>query len=147
MTAMTDTKQLPKTQKPITYIHRYLCRVWGLWLLYRLLGVVVMTVSLTSADPMSALIWQVIVMLPALLLTPIIIKAQSVYGLIVASLVSLIYLACAGVALLAHTYQKAPIITIMGMGAEVALLLGINLLIFILIKRLPPMHKHNRETV
>lgn len=106
-----------------------------------------MAMALTKTDVMSVLAWQVMVMLPAQLLIPVIIKGRSAYGLIVASLVVLIYLAYAGVVLFGHWYQKAPAITILGAGVELMLLLVINWLLFVIIKRLPPMHKQQREAL
>lgn len=141
MSVLIMSKKSLSPPKPTHTVHRPLCVAWGLWLLYRLLGVTAMTVSLTGADVLPSLWWQVLVVLPALGLTPAIIKGKSPYPLIIASLVGLIYLATAGVFLLIHLYENAPMMTIVGAVAETVLLLVINITLMMLIKRLPPMHK------
>lgn len=132
-----------KTPKPTAPIHKKLCVMWGLWLLYRLFGVTAMAVFLTGAQIFSALAWQVLVLLPALLLTPAIIKGHSPYLLIITSLVGLIYLATSGVSLLTHWYESAPLISLVGATIETVLLFGVNVFLMVLIKRLPPMHKRS----
>lgn len=87
-------------------------------------------------------IWQFIKLIPALLLTPIIRRADAPYGLIVASLVMLIYLGFVGVYLFIHVFEHSPVYISVGFGLETLLLLIINILLFVLLKRLPPMHKN-----
>lgn len=115
--------------------------VWGIWLLYRLIGVSALTVFLTNAQILPSVLWQVLVLLPALCLTGVVIKAQSAYLLIVASFVGLIYLASVGVFFVVRLYENAPMWVVIGLGFEVAMLLLVNVLLMVLIKRLPPMHK------
>lgn len=120
--------------------------VWGIWLLYRLIGVSALTVFLTNAQILPSVLWQVLVLLPALCLTGVVIKAQSAYLLIVASFVGLIYLASVGVFFVIHLYENAPLVSLLGVGVETLLLLTINILLMMVIKALPPMHKTRQET-
>lgn len=114
-----------------------------LWLIYRLLGYPLLVgFSLSSWTMMATgAAWQVVVLLPALLLTPTIKKGNSPYGLIVASLVMLVYLGVVGVFLFIRLYEHAPLAIALGFGVETLLLSIINGLLFVLLKRLPPMHK------
>lgn len=129
--------------KPTAPIQLMLRRVWVLWLIYRLLGYPLLVgFSLSSWTMMATgVAWQVVVLLPALLLTPTIKKGNSPYGLIVASLVMLVYLGVVGVFLFIRLYEHAPLVIALGFGVETLLLSIINGLLFVLLKRLPPMHK------
>lgn len=90
---------------------------------------------------LMGVVWQFFVLLPALLLTPTIKKGNSPYALIIASLVVLVYLGAVGVFLLMRLYENAPLPVSIGFAIETFLLLAINALLFVLLKRLPPMHK------
>lgn len=137
-------KSKPHTPpKPTAPIQSMLRRVWVLWLIYRLLGYPLLVgFSLSSWTMMATgVAWQVVVLLPALLLTPTIKKGNSPYGLIVASLVMLVYLGVVGVFLFIRLYEHTPLVIALGFGVETLLLSIINGLLFVLLKRLPPMHK------
>lgn len=136
---------MPKPPKNIAPIHQALVCVYGLWLLYRLAVHVVIVGLSTQADMRYGVIWQMLVLLPALAFVSTIIKATSAYRLILANLLMLIYLAGVGVFFTIRLYENAPIWVKIGLGAEMALLLLINLLLMILIKRLPPMYKNNNH--
>ena len=62
------------------------------------------------------------------------------------SMITLVYLASAGVYLVLRLYEQAPMLISLGFGVETVLLLLINVYLFILLKRLPPMHKTWQNT-
>lgn len=138
---MKPSTSPPKPTKPIWLI---LNQVWFLWLFYRLLAYPLLVgFSLSSmGQALMGVVWQFFVLLPALLLTPAIKKGNSPYALIVASLVMLVYLGAVGVFLLMRLYENAPLPISIGFAIETLLLLAINALLFVLLKRLPPMHKN-----
>ncbi len=142
--------------KPIIPVQSALRRAWFAWLLYCLVIYPVLA-SLAFGNVGYAnlgmnggvvtgmvfgVIWQLVKLIPALLLTPIIKRADAPYGLIVASLVMLIYLGFVGVYWFIHVFEHSPVYISVGFGFETLLLLIINVLLFILLKRLPPMHKN-----
>lgn len=130
-----------KPQKPIAPIHKMLYLTWGVWLLYRLVVYVGLLGLSTQANMLYGVLWQVLVLLPAFVFTPAIMRAKAPYRLIMASMVMLIYLASVGVFFIIRLYENAPIWVTVGLGVEMVLLLMINVLLMTLIKRLPPMHK------
>lgn len=132
-----------KPSKPIAPIQSTLYHVWFLWLIYRLvIYPLLISFSLSSwAVIFIGAMWQILVLLPALLLTPTIKKGNSPYGLIMASLITLIYLGLIGLFLFIRIYENAPFYISIGFGIETVLLFIINILLFILLKRLPSMHK------
>ena len=142
--------------KPIIPVQSALRRAWFAWLLYCLVIYPVLA-SLAFGNVGYAnlgmngsvvtgmvfgVIWQLVKLIPALLLTPIIKRADAPYGLIVASLVMLIYLGVVGVYWFIHVFEHSPVYISVGLGAETSLLLIIHVSLFILLKRLPPMHKN-----
>lgn len=129
--------------KPIQPVQHALRRTWILWLLYRLFAYPMLVGALSSATIVVGMAWQLLVLLPALLLTPTIKKGEAPYGLIVASLVMLIYLGAVGVFLFIRIYEGAPLMLCLGFALESILLLLINIQLFMLLKRLPPMHKQS----
>lgn len=142
--------------KPIAPIQSALRRAWVVWLLYCFIihpilaslafgkiGYANLGMNGGAATGMVfGVIWQLVKLIPALLLTPTIKRADAPYGLIVASLVMLIYLGFVGVYWLIHVFEHSPVYISMGFGFETLLLLIINVLLFVLLKRLPPMHKN-----
>lgn len=149
---MTQVKaSTDKPNKPIHTIQRTLRRTWMSWLVYRLFAypllVSVLTLS-TNTSPQTiyfgviGMAWQLLVLLPALLLIPTIKKGDSPYGLIIASLVALVYLGVAGVFLFIRIYEQAPTMIWVGFALETVLLIIINIQLFTLLKRLPPMHQN-----
>ncbi len=130
-----------KPNKPIAPIHQRLQLLWGLWLIHRLVIYPVLVGVATGASIMSGMMWQVLVLLPALLLTGVVTKGNSPYWLIILSMMTLVYLGSAGVFLVMRIYEHAPFMIWAGFAVETLLLAMINVLLFILLKRLPPMHQ------
>lgn len=138
---MSHTIKPTKPPKPIAPIHAKLRLMWGLWLFYRLVVYVGLMGLSTQANVLYGVLWQIVVLLPAFAFTPAIMQAKNAYRLIVASMVMLIYLASVGVFFVVRLYENAPMWVVIGLGFEVAMLLLVNVLLMVLIKRLPPMHK------
>lgn len=136
---------MSNTHKPIASVHQALVFVWLSWLLYRLVIHVMILGATTQANMFYGVLWQILVLLPALAFTPTIMQAKSAYRLILASLLMLIYLAGVGVFFAIRLYENAPFWIKMGLGMEVLFLLLINVMLMALIKRLPPMYKNNKE--
>lgn len=145
-----------KAPKPIMLIQSALRRAWVVWLLYCLvIYPVLASLAFGSTGRVNlgmnggvgtgmvfGVIWQLVKLIPALLLTPTIKRADAPYGLIVASLVMLIYLGFVGVYWFIHVFEHSPVYISVGFGFETLLLLIINVLLFVLLRRLPPMHKN-----
>ncbi|MCP3897194.1 hypothetical protein [Moraxella sp.] len=133
----------PFVQKPIQPIHQRLKLCWWLWVVLAIIIYPLSIMMLTDANVINGVVVQILAMLPALLFTPAIIRGNSPYVLIFASIVTLVYLGVAGVLALIRYYE--------GVGAgiwamrlvEFIVLLFINYYLFILLKRLPPMHKQS----
>lgn len=133
----------PFAQKPIQPIHQRLKLCWWLWVVLAIIIYPLSIMMLTDANVVNGVVVQILAMLPALLFTPAIMRGNSPYVLIFASIVTLVYLGVAGVLALIRYYE--------GVGAgiwamrlvEFIVLLFINYYLFILLKRLPPMHKQS----
>lgn len=133
--------QTTTSSKPILPLQKNLRYLWLGWLFYRLLIYPALVGVSAGASMLAGVLWQLLVLLPAFLLTPAVLKARSPYLLIVASMMALMYLATMGVFLLIRVYENAPLAVVMGFGVETLLLLLINWYLFLLLKRLPPMHQ------
>ncbi len=138
---MTDKHKTAKPLKPAAPIHQKLYKLWFCWLGYRLILYPVLVGVATKASIISGVAWQALVLLPAFLFTKAVWQGKSPYSLIMLSMITLIYLASAGVFLALRVYEQAPVLVSLGFAFEMVLLLGINVLLFVLLKRLPPMHK------
>ena len=133
----------PFAQKPIQPIHQRLKLCWWLGVVLAIIIYPLSIMMLTDANVVNGVVVQILAMLPALLFTPAIMRGNSPYVLIFASIVTLVYLGVAGVLALIRYYE--------GVGAgiwamrlvEFIVLLFINYYLFILLKRLPPMHKQS----
>lgn len=136
---------MKQAQKPIAPIYKPFVLLWGSWLLYRfVIHVAILGVS-AQANILYGMMWQIVVLLPALLFTPTVLRANNPYRLILTSMLMLMYLAGIGVFFIIRLYENAPLWVKLGLGLEVILLLFINILLMILIKRLPPMHEQNKD--
>ncbi|OOR88259.1 hypothetical protein B0181_08435 [Moraxella caviae] len=124
--------------KPAAPIRQKLRAVWLAWLLWRLFAVPFLAVG--AADTLGAgVLWQLIVLIPALIFTPAILRGRSPYALLLANMLMLAYLANAGVQFFTHAFSGAG--NAWGFAAEFMLLLLVNIWLFVLLKRLPPMYK------
>ena len=136
----SDSKS-PKATKPITPIAKRLMVTWLTWLVYRLLGlpIFINIFNPSSPDIIGGIAWQALWLVPAFILTPWILRGRSPYALLISSMFTLVYLGASGVVLFTRIYGSS--------WAEIAvyvvdfiLLLGINVWLFILLKRLPSMN-------
>ncbi|SPX86851.1 hypothetical protein [Moraxella ovis] len=131
----------PFVKKPIKPIHQRLKLCWWLWVVLAIIIYPLSIMMLTDVNVMNGVVVQILAMLPALLFTPAIMRGNSPYVLIFASIVTLVYLSVAGVLALIRYYEGVSA-GIWGMRlVEFIVLLFINCYLFILLKRLPPMHK------
>ncbi len=139
-TNRSNTKPL-KTVKPIAPIAQRLKFTWLIWLVYRLLGlpIFISIFNPSSPDIVGGIAWQALWLVPALIMTPWILRGRSPYALLISSMFTLVYLGASGVVLFTRIYGSS--------WAEIAvyltdflLLLAINVWLFILLKRLPSMN-------
>lgn len=134
-----------QSPKPILPIQKRLRLLWVVWLLYRLLLYPLLVAYQSTANVLSGMLWQLLVLLPAFLVTPTVLKGRIPYQLLIANMVTLIYLASTGVFLVIRLYEHAPVAICLGFALESMLLLWINWYVFVLLKRLPPMHKTQKN--
>lgn len=139
-TTRSNTKSL-KTVKPIAPIAQRLKITWLIWLVYRLLGlpIFISIFNPSSPDIVGGIAWQALWLVPALILTPWILRGRSPYALLISSMFTLVYLGASGVVLFTRIYGSswAEIAVYL---ADFLLLLAINVWLFILLKRLPSMN-------
>ncbi|MCG3858609.1 hypothetical protein [Psychrobacter sp. Ps2] len=139
-TTRSNTKPL-KTVKPIAPIAQRLKVTWLIWLVYRLLGlpIFISIFNPSSPDIVGGIAWQALWLVPALILTPWILRGRSPYALLISSMFTLVYLGASGVVLFTRIYGSswAEIAVYL---ADFLLLLAINIWLFILLKRLPSMN-------
>ncbi|WP_201512494.1 hypothetical protein [Psychrobacter alimentarius] len=130
-----------KVTKPIAPIRQRLLMTWLAWLVYRLIALPVFISVFNPSNPdiVGGIAWQLLWLVPAFILTPWIVRGRSPYALLIASMFTLVYLGASGVVLFTRAYGSS--------WAEIAvylvdflLLLGINIWLFILLKRLPSMN-------
>lgn len=133
---------LPPSRLPLT-----LKRLWLVWLLYRLLVMTAVVLWIVpTANPLGAVLWQLLVLLPAFLLTPYIIRASSPYALIVASLVVMVYWALTSMQFVIKLYEQAPLLVSVCYGLEMLLLTAVFFVLFLTTKKMPAMHKQRRAS-
>jgi len=139
-TNRSNTKPL-KMVKPIAPIAQRLKVTWLIWLVYRLLGlpIFISIFNPSSPDIVGGIAWQALWLVPALILTPWILRGRSPYALLISSMFTLVYLGASGVVLFTRIYGSswAEIAVYL---ADFLLLLAINIWLFILLKRLPSMN-------
>lgn len=127
--------------KPITSMQQRLLLTWIVWLGYRLLGlpIFINLFNQTHPDIIGGIAWQGLWLIPAFILTPWIIKGRSPYALLVGSMLTLVYLGASGVVLFTRVYGSSWTEIIVYIF-DFALLLMINIWLFMLLKRLPSMN-------
>ncbi|WP_227431224.1 hypothetical protein [Psychrobacter sp. I-STPA6b] len=132
--------------KPVTPVRQKLKLVWVVWLLYRLIALPILVSQLSQNNPeiMGGIVWQAIWLLPAFVLTPWMVKGKSPYALLLASMITLVYMGASGVVLFTRLYAEQWSISWIYM-IDTLLLLGVNILLFVLLKRLPSMNKARME--
>ncbi|MGM8872192.1 hypothetical protein ACS8E3_10965 [Psychrobacter sp. 2Y5] len=149
-TTSTPSKQTPgpkparavKPKKLIAPMQQRLLRTWLVWIAYRLL-VLPIFISLfnpSNPDIVGGIAWHGLWLIPAFIITPSIVRGRSPYMLLVSSMLTLVYLGASGVVLFTRIYGSSWT-EILVYGLDFALLLAINIWLFILLKRLPSMNK------
>ncbi|UNU72834.1 hypothetical protein LU293_06960 [Moraxella nasovis] len=133
------------TPKPIKPIRQKLWITWIVWIICRLLVLPIIVGMPYVKVIMAGMAWQLVVLLPVLLLSGIVMRGKSPYPLIFISMLTLIYLGNAGLDMLTKIYAYAPLGVQAFFVVEFVLLLMINAWLFILLRRLPPMHQANRQ--
>lgn len=136
-------KKLQKPAKPVKPIHQRLKTVWWLWLMVSVAYPLALAMT-TDASLMMALVMQLIFLIPALLFTPALVRGNEPSKLIYLSIVMLIYLGVAGVLALIRYYESAPTLVWLLRLVETGLLFMVNYYLFVLLRRLPPMHKQRK---
>ena len=130
-----------KASKPITPIRQRLIVTWLLWLSFRLLAlpILISVFNPSRPDIIGGIAWQALWLVPAFVLTPSILRGRSPYALLIDSMFTLVYLGASGVILFTRAYGSS--------WAEIAiyfidfaLLLAINVWLFVLLMRLPSMN-------
>lgn len=133
-------KKPQKPAKPTKPIHQRLKAVWWLWLMVSVAYPLALAMT-TDASLMMALVMQLIFLMPALLFTPALVRGSEPSKLIYLSIVMLIYLGVAGVLALIRYYEGVSALIWAGRLVEFLIVLCVNYYLFVLLKRLPPMHQ------
>lgn len=139
-------KKSNKPAKPVKPVQTALRHTWWLWLVTVLIAYPVAVWLSTGASLWAGVGVQLLGLIPALLCTPAIWRGNSPYALMWVSMVALVYLGLAGVMSLLRIYEAAPVAVWMVQCVEAVLLLLINCQLFVLLKRLPAMHKQNTQS-
>ena len=130
-----------KASKPITSIRQRLIATWLVWLSFRLfaLPILINVFNISSPDIIGGIAWQALWLVPAFILTPSILRGRSPYALLIDSMFTLVYLGASGVVLFTRAYGSSWA-EIAVYFIDFALLLAINVWLFVLLKRLPSMN-------
>lgn len=121
-------------------------QLWFIWLVFRLVAMsFVIGFVVPSAQMVGAVFWQMLTLLPALLSTPVILRANSPYALIMVSLLLMVYWAVSATQLLINLYQKAPLFVSVAYGFETIILMGLFFLLFLTTKKMPALHKQKQN--
>ncbi|WP_201632623.1 hypothetical protein [Psychrobacter immobilis] len=129
------------TGKSIAPMRQRLLLTWLVWVAYRLLALPIMisVFNPTSPDIIGGIAWQALWLIPAFILTPVILRGRSPYMLLIGSMLTLVYLGASGVVLFTRVYGSS-MIEIMVYLLDFMLLFLINTWLFLLLKRLPSMN-------
>ena len=140
-TPAAKTPEIVNAQKPIAPIRQRLMVTWLVWLAFRLLAlpILISVFNPSRPDIVGGIAWQALWLLPALVLTPSILRGHSPYALLIASMFTLVYLGASGVVLFTRVYGSSWA-EIMVYLLDFVLLLTINVWLFILLKCLPSMN-------
>lgn len=117
---------------------------YGMWLMFRLFIMpLVMSHIINQGAYGEFLAWQGITLIPAFLFGWRIWRANSPYGLIVASFVVMVYLGVSSSHLLIAWYEQKGMLLIGTYALESVMLLVVLGGLFMVLKKLPPMHKNH----
>lgn len=127
--------------KSIAPMRQRLLITWLVWMVYRLLALPIMisVFNPISPDIVGGIAWQALWLIPAFILTPVILRGRSPYMLLIGSMLTLVYLGASGVVLFTRIYGSS-VIEIMVYLLDFVLLFLINTWLFLLLKRLPSMN-------
>ena len=130
-----------KASKPITPIRQRLIATWLVWLSFRFIALPILISIFNPSRPdiVGGIAWQALWLVPAFILTPSILRGRSPYALLIDSMFSLVYLGASGVVLFTRAYGSSWA-EIAVYFIDFALLLAINVWLFVLLKRLPSMN-------
>ena len=140
-TPAAKTTETVNAQKSIAPIRQRLMVTWLVWLAFRLLAlpILISVFNPSNPDVIGGIVWQALWLLPALVLTPSILRGRSPYALLIDSMFTLVYLGASGVVVFTRVYGSSWA-EIMVYLLDFVLLLTINVWLFILLKRLPSMN-------
>lgn len=114
---------------------------WLAWLAYRAIGLPILLNQILGTQPniVGGMVWQLLWLIPALLVTPWLVKGKSPYMLLVISMLTLVYLGASGVTVFERFYDSGrlalPIYLL-----DTLLILLVNVWLFKLLKKLPSMN-------
>lgn len=114
------------------------------WLAWLGLMIVIYPLMIATLTPLSfgtGMLAQALGLIVPVLCTPFIWRGKSPYALIVISLVTLVFLGITAVRLFFDAMQGLPFAVLAVDAIELVLVFAINVLLFLLLKRLPAMHK------
>lgn len=139
--ASVPVESAADTGKPIAPMRQRLLLTWLVWMAYRLLAlpVLISVFNPTSPDIIGGIAWQALWLVPAFILTPVILRGRSPYMLLIGSMLTLVYLGASGVVLFTRVYGSS-MVEIMVYLLDFVLLFLINTWLFLLLKRLPSMN-------
>lgn len=115
------------------------------WVLCRLLVMPWIMLKMTTTGAYGAfLLWQGFILLPALMFVPVIWQANRPYRLMVLSFLVMVYLGVATSHCLIAWYERKSSLLMWAYTLESGLLFVVLGLLFVVLKKLPPMHKTRR---
>lgn len=109
--------------------------LWAAWLALRLLCLPWVMVLVVDVPVMQAWLWQLLVMLPVLIATPFVWRANNSYALIVVSFVLMVYWAVAASFWLIYAYERASLWVVVVYAIETGLLAWLFGCLFLLLKK------------
>ena len=132
----------PENLAIIAQLQSRLRKGWLAWLLYRSLGLPILLGILltTKPDIAGGIAWQLLWLIPALVVTPWMLKAKSAYALLLTSMLTLVYLGASGVTFFSRFYDSGLNVVWVYL-IDLLLILIINVWLFKLLKRLPSMNE------
>lgn len=131
----------PENLAMIAKLQSILNKGWLFWLLYRGVAMPVLLGMLLTTQPdiVGGIAWQIMWLIPAIIVTPWILKGNSPYALLLNSMLTLVYLGASGVTVFSRFYDSG-LSVVWVYIIDVVLILMINIWIFKLLRRLPSMN-------
>lgn len=136
---------MPNRPDTLSAYQKKLKLSYALWFGFRLFFMPIVMAKATLVSSYGAfLLWQGLMLLPALLFVPTIRQANHPFRLIVLSFLMMIYAGVATSQWLIAWYENKGGLLVWTYAFESVLLLGVLGLLFVVLKKLPPMHKTRR---